>query len=104
MGQIYLGTEIKLNVHVEPIEDYTMDDYDFKVQLYCSSSRVENFNKSDTVRVDDSNYICCLDTSKIGTGRLKCKIVAELPDGDFGDQKRTEINVIDTGIEITKGW
>ena len=34
---IFLGTELKLNVNIQPIGEITMDDYDFIVELYCFS-------------------------------------------------------------------
>mgnify|MGYP003288135446 CR=1 FL=1 len=33
---VFIGTELKLNVHIDRIENITMDDYDFSLDLYCS--------------------------------------------------------------------
>ena len=101
-NQVCLGTEIKLNVHIEPIDGVTMDGYSFVANLYCSPSKMIAINKNEAIRIDESNYVCCIDTSNIGIGRLKCKIVAQIPDGDFDDGIRTEISVIDTGIDVVK--
>ena len=98
-SQIYVGTEIKLNVSIDPIGEYTMDKYEFVVQFYCSQSRVVEIKKAEAYREDDSNYIFCLDTEETGIGRLKCKVIAQVPDGQFVGG-RTEISVIDTGIDI----
>ena len=99
---IFLGTELKLNVNIEKIGDIAMDDYDFTVSLYCSTSKAVVVPKQDAIRVDDSNYIVCADTTILGAGKLKCRVEANLPDGDFSDQLRTEVMIIDTGIEIVK--
>ena len=52
--------------------------------------------------VDDDNYVIKVSTEKIGVGVIKCKITAELPDLDFSDNKRIEVEIINTGIEIVK--
>ena len=101
-NEICLGTEIKLNVHIKPIDGVTMDDYSFVANIYCSPSKMIAINKDEAIRIDESNYVCRIDTSNIGIGRLKCKIVAQISDGDFDDGIRTEISVIDTGIDIVR--
>lgn len=102
MDKVFLGTELKLNVNIESMGDVTMDNYDFVVTVYCSTSKAIIIPKADAIRVDESNYIVRVDTTIIGAGKLKCKVEAELPDGDFPDQLRTEVMIIDTGIEIVK--
>lgn len=99
---IFLGTELKLNIHIEPIGEITMDDYDFEVEIYCSSKRAITVKKSDAIRNDENNYIILVDTNIVGSGALKCKVTAYIPDGDFEDSLRTEIVIIDTGINIVK--
>lgn len=99
---ICLGTEIKLNIHVEPIGDVHMEDYDFTVNVYTSPIKSIEVTKGEAIHIDEDNYVVCLDTSKFGAGRLKCKITAQIPDGDFSDSLRTEIAVIDTGIDIVR--
>lgn len=101
-SKVYIGTEIKLNINIGPLGDMTMDDYDFKVELYCSPAKIVIKEKRGMVRSDGSNYIACIDTKEVGPGRLKGKVTAWIPDGDFDDQLRTEIDVFDTGIDILR--
>lgn len=98
----FIGTELKLNIHIEPIGDTTMDDYDFEVEVYCSPKRPIIISKANTIRVDSDNYVVLVDTNVVGAGDLKCKVTAQVPDGDFPDQLRTEVVCIDTGINIIK--
>lgn len=102
--KVFLGTELKLNINIEPIGDMTMDDYDFEVEfivvLFKSSSLV--IKKEKAKRVDSNNYIVCFNSADLGVGKVKCRVTAYLPDGDFSDGKRTEITEIYTGIEIVK--
>lgn len=99
---IFIGTELKLNIHIEPIGDVTMDDYNFDVEVYCSPVRPIKVTKSDALRIDSDNYVVLVDTNVVGAGDLKCKVIAYIPDGDFPDTLRTEVVCIDTGIDIEK--
>lgn len=101
-NKIFLGTELKLNIHIEPIGDITMDDYDFEVEVYCSPKRPIIISKANAIRRDSDSYDILVDTNVVGTGDLKCKITAHIPDADFDDDFRTEIVAIDTGININK--
>lgn len=101
---VFLGTEIKLNLHIDPIGELTMENYNFTVEAYCSAKKSLLINKSQAKPVENSkdDYIILIDTSEIGTGNLKCKVTAYIPDVDFEDKERTEVSIIDTGIEIVK--
>lgn len=100
---VFLGTELKLNINIEPIGTVTMEDYDFEVEVYCSAKKVIVIPKSEAIKVDSNNYIVLVDTNVVGAGELKCKITAHIPDSDFADRERTEVVVCTTNITITKG-
>ena len=102
MSRVFQGTELKLNVHIEPIGELTMDDYHFRVEVICGTFKKQSLtiDKEQAIRVDGSNYAVCFDTSSLGTGSLKCRITAEIPDSDFEDGYRTEITEVDAGIDI----
>jgi hypothetical protein len=99
---IFLGTELKLNVNIEPIGEFTMDDYDWSVEVYCSTKKMVVAKKEDAIRIDSDNYVILVDSTEIGAGDVKCKVVAFIPDFDFADTLRTEVMIIDTGINIIK--
>ena len=102
--KIFLGTELKLNINIEPIGGMTMDDYDFEVEVICGSFKKSSIviKKEEAKKVDSNNYLICFDTAGLGAGKVMCRVTAHIPDGDFADGKRTEITEIDTGIEIVK--
>ena len=100
--EVFLGTELKLNVNIEPIGTVTMDSYDFEIEVYCSPKRTINVQKNEAIRIDESNYVILVDTNVVGAGDLKCKITAHIPDGDFPDRKRTEVSAVATNIKIIK--
>lgn len=99
-NKICFGSEFKLNVGLEPIGDYTMDNYDFECEFYCYTSRKVTLSKAGMIRQDENNYLAVLDSRSLGTGVLKCKITAHIPDADCEDMLRTEVLVIDTGLQI----
>lgn len=98
----FIGTELKLNIHIDPLGELTMDDYDFTVEVYCTVKKALVINKADAIRIDENNYIVLVDSAIIGAGDVKCKVTAHIPDFDFPDTIRTEIVGIDTGIEVIR--
>lgn len=98
----YVGTELKMNVSIDPIGGLTMDDYDFVIEMYCSVKKTVVVEKKDSIRIDSSNYLVLIDTNITGAGELKCKVTAHIPDNDFPDSLRTEVAVLDTGVTIVK--
>jgi hypothetical protein len=112
---VFLGTELKLNIKIDPIpkhlnqeieegddKEWNMEDYDFEVEIFCSPRKTITITKDEAIPVDKNNYIVLINTEDIGTGTMKVKVIAHIPDGDFVDQTRTEVQVEDTGIEIIK--
>lgn len=99
---IELGTEVKLNIHIEPIDGVDIDDYDYITEVYCHPKKSIVIQKSDTMRVDNENYVVRIDTNVLGVGKIICKVTAYIPDGDFPDGLRTEIVAINTKINVIK--
>lgn len=97
---ILTGTELKLNINIEPMGELRMADYDFSIDVWCSNKRVITVQKEQAVYVDKDNYIVMIDTGLLGAGVVKCKVTAYLPDADFGDVARTEVIGIVTDIEV----
>ncbi|WP_296122606.1 hypothetical protein [uncultured Bacteroides sp.] len=97
-----IGTELKINVHVEPIDGFHMSDYDFTCRFYIYANRYVELGKSEMIRMDDDNYIACIDSSKLGTGNIMMRIMAYIPDADFSDGFRTEVETVDTMVIIRK--
>ena len=96
-----LGTEFKLNVHLEPLDGLHMSDYDFEVALYVNTNRKVVFQKSKLKKVDDDNYLLMVETAdalRIGRGRIKAEITAYIPDSDFSDGLRAEKLVLCTDV------
>lgn len=95
-----LGTELKINVHVEPIDGMHMSEYDFECVFYVYKNRPLVVNKNEMTKVDDDNYIAKVDSAKVGVGNLLMKFVAEIPDSDMNDGLRKEVELVDLNIPI----
>ena len=114
MQTVYIGTDIKLNINIEPIGDQHMSNYDFKVEAYCNPNKVLTILKEQAIphSYEDENneitdnYIVIVPTSEVGPGTLKCKITAYVQDPDLvgisEDPIRTEVAVYNTDIQIVK--
>lgn len=98
--EIILGTTVKLNVHIHPIGNLHMENYDFTCYVYTPEGNTVTITKKDAVRVDEDNYIIAVDSLRIGTGRLYNRVIADLPDRDCPNGKRREIEVFDCKIKI----
>lgn len=99
----FLGTELKMNIHIAPLEGVKMENYDFEIEAYCNPYRSKKIPKKECKQVDDSNYLVFIPTALTGEGNLMLKVIAYVPDSDFKAGVRTEVVEIDTGIEIVKG-
>lgn len=102
-----LGTEFKINVHVEPIDGFHMSDYEFECMLYVYTNKGVVYKKDheSVKKTDDDNYRICVtseDSFRLGRGNVKLKFTAHIPDSDYSDGYRTEIlDNICTGVPIT---
>ena len=98
-----LGTELKINVHVEPIDGLHMSDYDFECVFYVYLNKKVEIPKSNMRRVDDDNYIAIInsvDALRLGRGSINMEVTAHIPDSDFDDGLRTEKAIVCTGVTI----
>lgn len=102
MQYIVIGTEIKINVHVLPIDGMSMESYNFDCEFYTYSNKKLKVQKSEMIKVDGDNYIATIDTSVIGVGALRNRIIAQVPDMDFIDGYRTEIADVNTDVVIIR--
>lgn len=95
-----VGTELKINVHIEPFGRLHMSDYDFDVKFYVYANRSVTKTKETMIEVDEDNFIACFDSALLGAGKIKARVTAYIPDEDFPDGFRTEIREGDTGVTI----
>ena len=86
---IYVGTELKILVELEA-PGFDMEDDDFTVTL--KGRKLEKvFQKQDLVTDGEGHWYCCFDTEEFGAGAIQIIVTALVPDDDFEDGTRKEI-------------
>lgn len=94
------GTQLKLNIHIDPLGTLHMDDYDFECKFFVFQKKYIVLQKSDMIKVDEDNYLALVDTSTLGIGNLHITLTAFIPDSDFNDRLRKEVVCVPTNINI----
>lgn len=104
---IFLGTEIKLKIEMEPIGDINMSDCDFMLEAYSGNNKNKivlkkegDYKDKAIISSGDNAYIFLIDSTKLGAGSLKCKLTLKVADEDFNDYKRTEVSILNPNILI----
>lgn len=97
---IYRGSDVKLNVHVDPFGGFSMSDYNFSVELFTGKGKIITIDKSEAKKLDNDNYMVVCNSTPLGLGRIIGLVRCEIPDSDFEELKRIEIVRVDTGINI----
>lgn len=93
------GTQLKLNIHIDPLDDLHMSDYEFECAFFVFKKKSVIVKKEDMFQLDDDNYFALVDTTDLGTGNLHITITAYIPDEDFG-KPRKEVICVPTDIDI----
>lgn len=89
---VFLGTELKFKIDIEA-QGFSMTDNDFTVEIVRGSKR-KMFAKSDLVNDGEGNYYVCFDTAEFGAGSIYAIVTAFVPDSDFPDMLRTEVQEV----------
>lgn len=95
-----IGTQLKINIHIDNIDNYSMNDMDFECEFYISPNKFITVYKKDMIKVDNENFIAIVDSEKLGIGKLMVKVTAYVPDGDFEDGFRKEVARTYTNVTI----
>ncbi len=96
---IIRGSEFKLNISMDVIDEQHMEDVEFFCTFKAGGKGV-NVQKSSMIKVDADNYLAPLDSTNLGKGVLTIKYETDIPDEAFADGYRHEIIDIPTKIKI----
>ena len=89
-GTTYFGEELKYRIDIQA-DGFSMDTDDFEIELSCGSKRKTLKNADVLMDLEGNRYIT-IDTSEFKRGDLYATTYAYVPDSDFPDGKRTEID------------
>lgn len=96
-----IGSDLKLGINVENIGgDLHLADCEFQVTFFTSKSKKVTIDKKDLIKVDDDNYVATINSNDVGIGILNMTMELFIPDHDFIDGYRREINTVCTGVTI----
>lgn len=97
-----IGTEFKVLVEIEPVDDVHMADMEFTCQFYTRLNDPLTVTKEQMIKVNDDSYIALVDTTGMSAGTLRNRITVDIPDKDFADGYRREVTDISTDVKISK--
>lgn len=95
-----LGTQLKLNIHIDPLGELHMADYDFECKFFVFQKKFIDVTKDEMIKVDEDNYLVLVDTTTLGIGNLHITLTAYVPDNDFAGEIRKEVVCVPTNINI----
>ncbi len=86
------GTEVVANVRMEPMGEHTLSSVEWYCEFWTTSRRLR-IDKSESFMGDANNYVCYVDSSKVGRGALWGQLFARIPDSRATDGYREEVSV-----------
>ena len=95
-----IGTELKIRINVQPIDGVHLSECDFTCSFYVTSSKTVTFSKEELIMLDNDTYLALINSEELGVGAIKMNIKILVPDDDFPNKVRTEIDTVNTGITI----
>ena len=88
--EAFLGTEKKYHLEIVS-EGFDMETDDFEVELKRGPN-VITLKKNDLVKDVNGDFYVTFDTAELGPGGVTMTVTAYVPDEDFPDGLRTEID------------
>ena len=85
-----LGTEKKYVLDIKST-GFDMEDDDFEVEIRCGLNTLRN-GKSEMIKDLEGNFYFTFNTADLGVGLAKIIVTAHVPDGDFLDGIRDEVD------------
>ena len=91
--EIYIGTELKYIVEIGAAGFSMLNDR-FCVDIMRGPNAL-HFEKDDMEVDEQGNWYVCFDSLALGTGKVTAKVTAFVPDTDYPDGLRTEVQKMD---------
>lgn len=97
---IYLGGQAKLTISRKPYGKINMDDYDFSIEVYCVPDKRVCIPKNQCIRKDENSYAITVDSKKLGIGLITIRVISKIPDPDFKEGYRVDVDKLVTKYKI----
>lgn len=95
-----IGTEFKVLVEIEPVDEVHMADMEFTCLFYTRIDYPLTVTKEQMIKVNDDSYIALVDTTGMSPGTLRNRMTVDIPDKDFADGYRREVVDVEAGTKI----
>lgn len=92
MDNYYVGNDLKFLISITA-QGFSMDNDNYSIVLRCGNKEVE-VSKDDIVTDNSGNHYLCIDSKPFGKGTLQMIVYADVPDDDFEDGTRREVEVL----------
>lgn len=101
MANSGVGTAFKLNINMEPIDNYHMEDVEWEAKVFTELGKKSvSITKDNAIKVNKDNYMIVVDSSVLGAGNYYITLTAMIPDGDIPSGRRQEVKTAFTGVTI----
>lgn len=87
---VYIGEELKFLVTMTA-DGFNMEDDDYEIVISCGNKK-KTLYKSDVLVDGDGNHYITINTAEFKKGDLMATVYAYVPDPDFPDGFRTEVD------------
>ena len=95
-GRYYVGEKLKFRITLTA-EGFNQEEDDYDIDFYCGDNGVQHFNQDSMKKGLDGNHYLLIDTEGMQPGVMRIVVSAYIPDADFDDGKRKEMESISLG-------
>jgi len=85
------GSDLKFLVDIQA-SGFDMDSDEWSVGVEVGTKIVKTYPKEECIKGDDGNWYVCIDKSYLRNGDLSLIAYASIPDADFDDGSRDEVD------------
>lgn len=95
-GRYYVGEDLKFKITLTA-EGFDQSTDGYEIDFYCGDNTVKHFTQADIKTGADGDYYLLIDTKEMKPGVMRMVITAHIPDNDFDDHYRNEVESISLG-------
>ena len=95
-GRYYIGTDLKFQITLTA-EGFDQDENNYDIDFYCGSNTPKHYTQQNVVKGGDGCHYLLIPTNDLTPGMMKMVITAYVPDPDFPNNVRKEVESITLG-------
>lgn len=95
-GRYYVGEDLKFKITLTA-EGFNQSKDPYEIDFYCGDNPVKHFTQGQMKPGLDGDYYLLIDTKGMKPGVMRMVITAHIPDEDFDDNYRDEVESISLG-------